>query len=293
VPTWDEYAADMARAAGRQMFFVGGAPRSGTTWLQQMLDAHPEVSCRGEGLFLRHIALPLDKLVAERRQAIAGKNERLFRHTSGYDLPAGDEADAMLAAGVLLSLARQTCTRDVRAVGEKTPENLFLFERLKLLFPRAKFIGIARDPRDLVTSAWHFFGRHQPPSDNPDPLIGYLKVAMPSLVSGLRTLVEIMDRMQGECGVVTYEAMIRDPAPALAGLFRLIGVSDEPGIVTDCIARTRFEVMTQGRPAGAAQNGEFLRSGTVGTWRETLTEEAERMINADLGWAYERLGWVP
>src|SRR5215210_5260554 len=33
------------------IFFVVGRPKSGTTWLQRMLNQHPEVICRGEGWF--------------------------------------------------------------------------------------------------------------------------------------------------------------------------------------------------------------------------------------------------
>jgi hypothetical protein len=62
-----EALLDLAR---RQLFFVGGAPRSGTTWLQFLLDSHPEISCRGSGLFVQHLAAPLETMMAERRKAV-------------------------------------------------------------------------------------------------------------------------------------------------------------------------------------------------------------------------------
>src|ERR1700676_1346960 len=39
----------IAELRSKQIFFVSGAAKSGTTWLQLLLDAPPEVSCRGEG----------------------------------------------------------------------------------------------------------------------------------------------------------------------------------------------------------------------------------------------------
>jgi hypothetical protein len=71
--SWTERYRDLAALAGRQLFFVGGAPRSGTTWLQLLLDSHPEVSCRGEGLFWKALAEPLDRLLVERRAALDAK----------------------------------------------------------------------------------------------------------------------------------------------------------------------------------------------------------------------------
>ena len=57
--TWIEGQRNIEALAERQLFFIGGAPRSGTTWLQLLLDCHPEVSCRGEGLFWKELAEPL------------------------------------------------------------------------------------------------------------------------------------------------------------------------------------------------------------------------------------------
>jgi Sulfotransferase family len=57
---WVARQQELLRLAGCQLFFVGGAPRSGPTWLQLLLDSHPVVCCRGEGLFQKHLADPLD-----------------------------------------------------------------------------------------------------------------------------------------------------------------------------------------------------------------------------------------
>src|SRR5579883_2910134 len=155
--SWAARHEQLAELARRQIFFVGGAPRSGTTWLQLLLDSHPEISCRGEGLFSHHLSGALDRLVGNWRQGVEAKNKTVFASMPGYPLPEGADADILLGTAVLLALHRQSTERDVRALGEKTPENVFLFPRLKRLFPGAKFIGIVRDPRDVLASSWHYF----------------------------------------------------------------------------------------------------------------------------------------
>jgi hypothetical protein len=127
MPSWLDQNAAIAPLAQLQLFFVGGAPRSGTTWLQQMVDCHPHISCRGEGLFWKHLAVPLDAMMAERRQALDEKNTKLFRHTGGYPPPPPDHADAMIGTAILLALHEQAEGKPCLAMGEKTPRMYFSF----------------------------------------------------------------------------------------------------------------------------------------------------------------------
>ena len=290
---WNEKSAALARLDRRQLFFVGGAPRSGTTWLQQMLDHHPHVSCRGEGLFQHQLALKLDAVIEDRRRALEAKNARLFNGAGGYGLPSQDDSDYLLRTAILLALDRESSGRDATAVGEKTPENVFFFPRLMRLFPGAKFIGIARDPRDVLTSAWHFFGRPAAGTDSAVTKTAFVRNALPSLQDGTRALLGLIDRHPTQCIAVTYEALRADPAPALASLFRFLGVSDRSVLVQDALEGTSFAVQTSGRQAGVGLDGAFRRKGVVGDWRSTLTPEMDAMVLETLGWAFPRFGWIP
>jgi hypothetical protein len=292
-PGWLGRQEALARLAQRQLFFVGGAPRSGTTWLQQLLDAHPDVSCGGEGLFQQHLALPLVQLLAARRRVLEQKNATLFRHTGGF--PPHDEADAdmLLATGVLLGLARHCGGRAKRAVGEKTPENVFLFPRLKRMFPAAKFIGIARDPRDVLASAWHLFQRRHAGPDERAAKLTFVRNSLPSLLEGTRRMIALAAEYPGDCAILTYETLRRAPEPAVAALFRFLGVPDDAAVVADCVARTAFARQTGGRPAGVAEDGAFFRKGVVGDWPGTLDGEMNALVLEALGWAFPRFGWTP
>jgi Sulfotransferase family len=274
------------------LFFVGGAPRSGTTWLQYLLDSHPEVCCRGEGLFMKHLAEPLDSMMAARREVLAAKNSSVFRHGGGYTLPPQEDADLMLGTAVLAALERQIAGKPCRAVGEKTPENVFFFTRLKRLFPNAKFIGIARDPRDVLSSAWHFFPR-PPPADEIAAKTAFITSAFPALDNGARTMLTLVDQFPPDCMNVTYEQMRAATAPVAAALFRFLGVAAGDDLVADCVARTSFGALSGGRSPGEVQSGSFFRKGVVGDWRSTFTAEMNAMILGKLGWMYPHFGWTP
>lgn len=289
---WIARQEAILRLAGRQLFFVGGAPRSGTTWLQRLLNSHPEICCDGEGLFQKELGEPIDRLIGQRRAALEAKNRTLFFDGEGYPLPGAEDADALFGTAVLLALARQPGSEAARAVGEKTPENVFLFPRLKRLFPGAKFVGIARDPRDVLTSAWHFF-RQARGADDEAAKRAFLQRAFPSLQQGTQAMLALAEGHPEDCRILTYERLRAATAPVAAELFRFLGVADRAAVVADCVARTSFEVLTGGRPAGVTAEGAFLRKGVVGDWRTTLTAEMNTMILRELGWAFPRFGWQP
>jgi hypothetical protein len=217
---WTALQQELLRLAGCQLFFVGGAPRSGTTWLQRLLDSHPEICCRGEGLFQQHLAEPLDGLVAQRRAALAAKNAVLFGDGDGYPLPEPEDADALLATAILLALRRQGGAGTCRAIGEKTPENVFLFLRPKRLFPGARFIGLARDPRDVLASAWHFFHKARESRDEAAAKLALLHSAFPSLQQGARTMLALAEQFPADCMIVTCERLQEQPLLTAARLFR-------------------------------------------------------------------------
>lgn len=290
---WATQQEELLRFATRQLFFVGGAPRSGTTWLQQILDAHPDISCRGEGLFLNRLAVPMESLIAQWGEVIAQKNTKLFSHTGGYPLPAAQDAEFLIGTAIMQALHRQAAGRPCLALGEKTPENVFFFPRLKQLFPAAKFIAIARDPRDVLTSAWHFFHQPQTGENEAQAKMAFIQMAVPSLDAGTRALLSFKAEHPASCVVTTYEQLSRAPVPVVAQLLRLLGVSDREEIVEDCLARTSFAAQTAGRPADVTQNGAFLRKGTVGDWTSTLTPEMNAVILDKLGWMFPHFGWQP
>lgn len=288
--SWAGEFADLARFAPTQLFFVGGAPRSGTTWLQEMLAAHPDVSCKGEGLFLNHLAVPLEKAMTERARVIDQKNREIFAHTGGYPLPTAEDVEFLSGTGIMLALMRQTQGKPYRAVGEKTPENVFYFERLHKLFPQARFIAITRDPRDVLASAWHFFAVKTAGVDSPEAKAKFIDIALPSMVAGARVMVNFADRHPDISRVLTYEQMLENPVPPLLDLFTLIGVAATPPQVHEIVEKTSFLAMS-GRQRGEAVDGAFMRKAMPGDWRNSFNEDHNQTILRSLDWMFPRFGW--
>jgi hypothetical protein len=291
--SWDETSRRLSAIAEKQLFFIGGAPRSGTTWLQQILDSHPNASCKGEGLFAKDLYPPLEAAMAQRSQALQMKNRSLFQHTGGYPLPTPEDTEFLAGTAMLLAFSQQGADKDCQALGEKTPENVFFFARFQTLFPRAKFIGIARDPRDLLTSAWYFFRKPAHGPDDEAAKLAFILSALPSLAEGARAMLAFAEQQPNAFRMVTYERLRGDPEPAVAELFRFLGLSNRVETVRACLQRTSFAAMTGGRPAGVAEDGAFLRKGVVGDWKSTLTPAMNDLVLRELGWMFPYFGWTP
>jgi len=134
----DPAPAETTRLTGPAPVFQVGFPRSGTTLLEQMLDAHPGI----ETLEEQDAIGPVIRAIGDRPQTLA----RLEA------MPV-DEINTIRAA--YWQLARpQGAPPDGRVFVDKYPMNLVWLGPLMRIFPDAKIILCLRDPRDCVLSAF-------------------------------------------------------------------------------------------------------------------------------------------
>ena len=266
------------------IFFVCGAPKSGTTWLQRIFDAHPEVCCSGEGHFISRFSAPMSQVINMYNRGVTLEAEQVYEGRPYYAGIDQAEFDEMVRAFVLKRLSARA-DADTRWIGDKTPNYTHYLPQLHRLFPAAKVIHIVRDPRDVAVSRMAHNHR-----------AGYAEVFTPGAEQHRQTVesavqlwieaVTMVDAFARARPMLVHELRYRDlhddPVGATERLFRFLGASVDPVLIQRIVAATSFEAMA-GRKPGEEDPSSFLRKGVVGDWKTRLDAESARLISDSCG----------
>lgn len=153
--------------------FVVGCPRSGTTLLQRMLDAHPALAVANDTHFIaRAMQAVLPALANGGAGEIPPDRQRaLIDWACGYhrfarlklpDAAVSRAAQAETFPAFVTAIYRELAAMHGKALGgEKTPDYVRSLPLLHWLFPEAKVLHIIRDGRDVALSAmeWAHSGK--------------------------------------------------------------------------------------------------------------------------------------
>jgi len=280
--------------ADKQIFFVCGAPKSGTTWLQRVLDAHPQLQCSGEGHFIERFTVPLAKVMREyaaHMDLVAG---RVYEGKPYYPPVGQADLDRIARGFILERLMARRPGPEVRWIGDKTPRYTNHLPALLRIFPQARFINIVRDPRDVAMARMHQARRagigERVAEDSPER-IGFIRDGGLDWANCVSPIGPFAAANPGLLHNLKYEEMIADPAGEARKLFRFLGVRDQEGVVADVVRQTSFEAMT-GRKPGEEHPTSFLRKGVAGDWVGRLEPEALRALDEACGGLMREYGYV-
>ncbi|MHB8679110.1 MAG: tetratricopeptide repeat-containing sulfotransferase family protein [Rudaea sp.] len=138
--SWPDYPAP---GAAESPIFIVGFPRSGTTMLEQMLDAHPTLQAMDERAFLQDLV------------------ERMsdFGFAYPYDLGKLSAAQCEDLRRIYWRLTAQVAPRkEGQRLVDKNPLNMLRLPLINRLFPHAPIILALRHPCDVILSNYmqHF-----------------------------------------------------------------------------------------------------------------------------------------
>lgn len=260
----------------QQIFFVCGAPKSGTTWLQRVLDAHPEIQCSGEGHFIENFSVPLASLMRDYVTKMKVVSTMVYEGQPHYPPLQQEDLDRVARLFIMDRLMSLKPGPQIRWIGDKTPRYTCYLPQLARLFPKARFINIVRDPRD-VAMARLFYGQRLGVSsevvENLAARARFIGEGGLEWVKCVAPVVKFAAKNPGKLYSLKYEDMIGDPSGEARKMFDFLGVRRDAATIDQIVAATSFEAQS-GRKRGVEKATAFLRKGVVGDWVGRLDEAA-------------------
>ena len=257
------------------LVFCTGTPKSGTTFLQMILNNHPEVSCPAE-----HAFTGFSKHLLQLLKAYNTSLENIDKKTANQGAAVFTEEDIEEIIKFIIKLAayRGSKGREVKWYGINENEIIIYnkFESYIKWFPEAKFIVIVRDPRSVTISSWYHNIRTEP---------GFLEIrgkskehwASQIAKIWLRENTNLINFFQKEPSKVLicrYEDLVLNPFENYKKIFEFLGVKTDKEIIKDIIDKTSFKKF---------KNGKFFRKGSINEWKEELSSLAIKNIERVCG----------
>ncbi|MCT0218882.1 sulfotransferase [Synechococcus sp. CS-1329] len=280
-------------------FFIIGAQKSGSTWLQRLIDSHPLFSCKGEGHFFDRLALPIAKIVTDYNE-LMDTVQRTVYEGAGYYQPISDsDFKKFLRTWIESRMIGELGQPGALVFGDKTPAYSFHLRLIKAVFPEAKFIHLIRDGRDVAVSAYFHMKRVTEVDKLPNKVPPWESLASPLLSkwhSYCQPCVEYsMQSREGDVLPVRYEDLKLNTSSTLTSVLEyLLGDSAtvSKSSVERCIEANSFSKRT-GRLEGIEDSRSFLRKGVIGDWQNHFTPAMLSQCDSGPLSLLKSLGYMP
>lgn len=251
--------------------FLLSLPRSGSTLLQRILGAAPEVATTAETWLL----LPL--VYARRQEGAKAEYWHRLAATALDEflerIPDGASLYETLTADLARSLYAGSAGPGQRYFVDKTPRYYFIVDELFRMFPDGKFVILWRNPLAVVASLIRTW------KGGEWRLEDYVR----DLYEGPPALVGAQDRYPDRVHCVCYERLVRDPAAEIEPLCRWIGIEYTPEMLTGF---TGTDVRgTMGDKVGI-ERYETIDPGPADNWRDVFCNPLR------VWWARRYLRWL-
>ncbi|HTJ56551.1 MAG TPA: sulfotransferase [Devosiaceae bacterium] len=228
--------------------FIVGMPRSGTTLVETILARHPEVYAGGEMLHMLNVERALLNWAKANRNYNAGPYELL------RDIPT--EYLTRNAHAVLGRVEAAAAGKAFSVFTDKLPENSQRIGLISLLFPKARFIYVRRNPLDCcISNLFQHFARGNGFAFRQDLLGERYRQVTETMHLWKRALnLQMLD--------VSYEALVSNPEPEIRRILSFAGLGWDPACLTP--EQAKRSILT----ASQFQVKQPINRDSVDRWRK-------------------------
>ena len=283
--------------------FLIGSQRSGTTWLQCLLGAHPAIAAPQEPEFFTQYIAPWHRAWHHELRTLADESSS-SRLKGVASVMTAEQFGAMVRGAVdAFHAAVLALKPSATVVLEKCPEYHRTVEVIRTYVPDARFIHLVRDGRDVASSlvaASQGWGSRWAPADvggaatmwvtavrnarTADDSDAYLEVRYEDFLADAPSMLE---KALAFCGVEST----REEAGAICERFSFEALRSDPS--------RPYEALVVGGELSARLGGSvrfpqgFFREGRKGGWRESWGAAERFAFDRAAGDLLVELGYEP
>ncbi len=221
--------------------FIIGMPRSGTTLVEQIISAHPQVAAGGELNYGRAV-------LAQSVEQMTGK-----------PFPEGWEAlgaQKMVALEQPFTHLLKLIAQEKKYVTDKTPGNYHLLGLLFLLFANRNIISVRRDPMDVAFSILQQHFDDRSPHTYDIELLAYVYWRYE------RMMYLWESTFGGKIQTVRYEELVANPEKEGKALLESVSLNWDPGFLNFHTSKKAVHTLSM------QQVRRPVNTASVGAWRK-------------------------
>ncbi|MGA8204231.1 MAG: sulfotransferase [Woeseiaceae bacterium] len=278
----------MIRPNSPDGIIVLGAPRSGTTLLRRLLDAHPNISCPGETYLLSSCA----RFIRSDRMG-DGTDMGVLSGLGFAGFSSKEVIDSLREYA--FSFPRAVAQRKGKSRwAEKTAIDAFYIEEIEVICGQdAYFVALLRHGLDVACSCEELVAAngaiplelHEFVKRNNVPLEAYCE----AWVHATGKILDFLERHPTNSMVCRYEDLVREPEATLRQVLALVGEEWQP----DLLDRALDGVGDAGLGDWKTYRSSKVLQGSIGRWRnlsKPMQARLARIANDTLCRAgYERV----
>lgn len=287
-------------------YIIFASPKSGTTWMQNILSNHPDAVC-AESRAFGDFFDPAPYLTTEKYFNILSNYHRI--QSAGIKI-SNDEFYKKLFYNVLDTIAQTSLQYTGKSVyGEKltpyvnTAENAIY--RISEYNPKIKFVNLIRDGRDVIASAsaqWYNnkirnagcleeITLYQNKLVNREILDDVFDRCINNWIDAVKSGLKAKDIFVNYYEL-RYEKLLCHPDDEIKNLFDFLKIKNNKSIVNKCIEAASFERLCGGRKNGEEDINSFYRKGIDGDWVNWFNEKHEKMFVDKAGDLMRKSGYT-
>jgi len=214
-------------------FFIIGRPRSGTTLLRTLFDAHPNVNIPLESQVIKLIYEKYGKRITWNEPQLLELFEDIKKEWKFDTWNINEdklEKDILYCVGetpikqiirvIYMNYLSHFAKKEILLFGDKNPEYSLYINKLIKYFPEAKYIHITRDYRDQILSYMKF--------DFSYPIIPLIAFRWKKSV---QKVLKAQKKHAGSFYIIRYEDLVEDPAKYMEEMCYFLGIDFDPSIL--------------------------------------------------------------